>query len=369
MLGVLAQWYRESLVENIDMGIQHAIESGRWLNRAPSGYDMVDKELVPNEIAPLVVRIFELRAEGKSYNEIEQATGVLLSTVRHICGNRAYLGLTHRKGNWFPGRHQALVSPALFEAAQRGNPTGKRIGKDLLSGRVVCGHCGRRQSIESNGRGHGIYRCKHRGKGCAIPGRSAHGLLRAAVLAMDEIGTDTSLQAAIRQYIEQSAPGAQAAPPPSAGALSTLRRKRQKLLDLYYADKISPDTFNEEETRLSRQIRTLEQDAEATEAATQQRHRLADEFEAVAAMLREMDVDAIWDAANEREKRLLISEIVDKVIVHEDRLQVAVNGAPPITIALHEVGLRETKRPPSRAAGIGFDVSEGGLEPPHSYEY
>jgi hypothetical protein len=65
---VLAQYYSEGLVENVKMGNHQAIVGkGRWLNRAPTDYDMINGELHPNEDAYLVRRIFELRAEGRSF--------------------------------------------------------------------------------------------------------------------------------------------------------------------------------------------------------------------------------------------------------------------------------------------------------------
>lgn len=179
--GVIDQYYREGLVENVLMGnYQAVVVEGRWLNRAPSGYDMINGYLQVNEQSLLIRRVFELRAEGKSYPEIEAATGLKYSTMRHASSNRVYLGETRLREKFYPGIHEPLVSPELFEAAQRGNSTGKRIGTDLLSGRVVCSACGRRIAIEYNGRGNGIYRCKHRGKGCGMPGRSAKGLHLAA---------------------------------------------------------------------------------------------------------------------------------------------------------------------------------------------
>ncbi len=39
-----------------------------------------------------------------------------------------------------------------------------------------------------------------------------------------------------------------------------------------------------------------------------------------------MGTDAIWEAANETERTLLVNEMIEAVIVHEDRLQVAING-------------------------------------------
>lgn len=52
--GVFAQYYRDSLVENTKMGTRQAVESGRWVNRAPTGYRMVNKFLEPSEDAALV---------------------------------------------------------------------------------------------------------------------------------------------------------------------------------------------------------------------------------------------------------------------------------------------------------------------------
>ena len=141
--GVFAQFFRESVIENVKMGQRQAAEQGQWINRAPTGYDMVNGELVPNELAPIVARIFSLRITGASYAEIEAEVGIRYSTVRHIVMNRVYRGEARLRDEWFPGIHQALVSPADWDAAQRVNQTGRRIGKDLLAGRVRCGLCGR----------------------------------------------------------------------------------------------------------------------------------------------------------------------------------------------------------------------------------
>jgi site-specific DNA recombinase len=167
--GVFAQYYRDHIVENVRMGMRQAAETGRWQNRAPTGYDMVNGELVPNEAAPLVRRVFELRAEGKSYPAIESEVGFKYSTVRHICENRVYLGETRLRDEWFPGNHPAVVSVELFDTANRSHIPGRRRSKDMLSGKARCGPCGRVAGIEYNERNEGIYRCKHRGKGARSP--------------------------------------------------------------------------------------------------------------------------------------------------------------------------------------------------------
>lgn len=353
--GVLAQYYREGLIENVKLGNQQAIVGrGRWLNRPPTGYDMVNGLLQPNQDAFLVRRIFELRSEGRSYPAIEQLTGVKYSTVRQVCHNRVYLGETRLRDGWYPGVHEALVTPDLFASAQKGNPTGARIGTDLLSGRVVCGLCGKRIAIDSNGRNQGIYRCKHRGRGCDVPGRAARGVHQAARVAMRELARDQQLIDAIRTELDRRYASPRTAQPSRAADTAKLRKQRDKLLQLWYADKISAELFSEQERSLTAKISAVEQAAtEQLQLAEQRRHVVA-QFDELTEILRRLDIDAMWTAATPSERRRLVTELVDAVAIFADRLEVTIHGAPAITVLLSEVGLRER----SGTVGTGPCVSE-----------
>ena len=153
ILGSFAQFYREQLAENERMGMQQAVRQGKWVNRPKTGYDLVDGELVPNDMAPVVRRIFTMRAEGASQSMIENATGVKYSTVLSILGSRIYLGEVQLNGEWFPGHHEPIITPELFAAAHRGRTKGRRKGRDLLGGKIRCGLCHRLMSIDRNGQG------------------------------------------------------------------------------------------------------------------------------------------------------------------------------------------------------------------------
>lgn len=356
--GVFAQYYRDHIVENVTRAIEDGVKAGRWLNRAPTGYRMVDGALEPDEeVAPVVRRIFALRADGLSYRDIEDQTGVKYSTVRQILHNRAYLGEVKHKTDWYPGLHEPLVTPAEFEAAHRGHIPGRRRSRDLLSGRVRCGECKRVLGVECNDRSQAIYRCKHRGRGCGLPGRSARGLHRAAVLGLGLLGQDDELRAAIRADLSRHLD-----PTPledASQAVASLKRKRHLLLDLYYEDKITPDAFEQEERRLTAQISTLQAARDQEEEKAKTRSELAERFEEVAQLLATVDIDTVWQEADERERRVLIEDLVDAVYIYADHLRVVACGAPPLRVTLDEVGLR--------SAGMGPVVSEGGLEPPRPY--
>lgn len=351
ILGSFAQFYREQLAENVRMGMAQAARQGKWVNRPKTGYDLVDGELVPNEMAPIVRQIFRLRAQGLSQRDIEQATGVNYSTILTILRSRIYLGEVVLNGEWFPGRHTPLVTAEEFDAAHRGRIKGRRRGKDLLSGKVRCGLCDRLMPIETNGDGRSMYRCRHRGQGCAQPRRSNKGLLRAALLGIRLIADDEDLQAAIRNELARAGrPKRSDGGRPAArdSDVHALLEQRRKLLRLHSDGNISAELFAEEEDRLTHQLAAVRADLEVDQRVEEQLDDVAQRFEQVAQVLKELDLDQLWEAATDQERRVLLEELLDGVTVHPDHLEVTVHGAPRLNVLLSEVGLGE-----SQISGVG----------------
>ena len=295
-------------------------------------------------MAPLVQRAFALRAAGTSYLAVVSEIGLGYSTVRHICENRVYLGEVKLRDEWFPGKHQPL-----FNAASRVHTPGRRRSKALLSGKVRCGLCGRVAAIQYNERGQGFHRCKHRGDGCRQPARSANGLERAVVNALRVVKGDQDLQQAIRDELTAHRRINPPAGSSVASTITVLNGKLRKLLDLYYEDKISAESFTAEERRLTTQIATLEDEAAALRVEQANREELADRFDEIAELLATLDLDEFWEEATMAERRTLVGDLVDSVCMYPDQITVQMLGAPPILVTLDEVGLR---------AGIRTVVSE-----------
>lgn len=354
ILGSFAQFYREQLSENVRMGMHQAARQGRWTNRPPTGYDLVDGVLVANDDAVVVRQIYRLRLDGMSQREIAERTGVNHSTVLAILRNRTYLGLVKLNGEHFPGLHEALVSEEDFAAVSRGRIRGRRRGRDLMSGRVRCGLCERAMTLDTNGSGHSMYRCRHRGEGCELPRRSANGLLRAAVLGLRLIGRDEDLQAAIRTELRR---GRREGPQgsrrhrqdPPGRSLDSLTSERSKLLRLHYADQISAELFAEEERRLTLLIEAHQAENDHHDGDQAASEDLLVQFEAVAELLAELDLDRLWEAATDQERRILLDELLDRVAVFHDHLEVHVHGAPRINVTLAEVGLGQREQ----ISGVG----------------
>ena len=352
--GVFAQYYRDQLVENVKMGQRQAVECGRWINQAPTGYQMINKFLEPDGNGPLVVSVFELRAAGLGYQRIADEVGWKYGTVQHICQNRVYLGETQLKGEWFPGLHQPLVTEEQFNAAQRGHTKGQRRSRELLSGKVRCGLCGRVAGVAYNERGQVLYRCRNRGQGCKQPARSANGLHRAARLGLSLLGSDSDLMAAIASELSREAPDQVAKDRSLAASISALKVRQKKLLDLYYADQIEGGQFATENRDLARQVATMENERGDATRARDARTGAAAAFHRVTELLQSVDFGVLWDRATPAEKQTLVSDLIDSICFYPDQLTVQVVGAPPIKVELREVGL---------VVGIKPIVSEGRREP------
>ncbi len=352
ILGSFAQFYREQLVENVRMGTQQAVKQGRWVNRPKTGYSLSDGLLVPNEDAERVRSIFRFRAEGLSYREISERTGINYSTVNSILHSRIYLGEVLHNGEWFPGIHEALLTEEEFSAAHRGHVPGRRRGSDLLSGRVFCGLCGKRMAVEINGDSRCMYRCRSRGSGCDQPRRTNVGLLRAAVLGLALVSRDECLQEAIRRHLvgeSRTEPEARRRSRRGASeSLVTLNAERRKLLKLHYGGQISGEFFGVEERRISGQIEAIRSEVAEASTNTEQAQGVAERFEAVLQVLAALDIEMLWSAAEDKERRVLVDELLEGVSVFPDHLEVAVVGVPRLNVTLGEVGLKE-----SQNVGVG----------------
>jgi hypothetical protein len=235
-------------------------------------------------------------------------------------------------GEWFPGHHEALITPGVLSAATRCRTKGRPKGKDLLSGKVRCGMCQRLMALDQNGGGRKMYRCKHCGQGCAQPRRTNVGLLRAAVLGLQFIGDDEQLQHAIRR----------SPLPQRSGRPGRATSKAAAAV-------IGADLFAEEEARLAGAVKAAQCESEAAQAQADRSVDVARHFDDVAQMLAALDIQRTWAAANDAERRVLLDEFLEDITVLPDYMNVNVHGAPSIHVLYQEVGLKESG--PDRVGG------------------
>jgi site-specific DNA recombinase len=162
MLGVFAEFERETIIDRVIAGMERKAGRGEWVvGPRPFGYALPPKGtpgprhlLVDEDRAPLVPVIFDMYARQRLGS---QAIANWLNEQGHrtqrgkpwghtavltMLRNRAYVGEVFFRGTWHPSPHPSLVDPKLFDKAQRllaqrGEDVSKRASNPspyLLSG-------------------------------------------------------------------------------------------------------------------------------------------------------------------------------------------------------------------------------------------
>ena len=96
-----------------------------------------------------------------------------------------------------------------------------------------------------------------------------------------------------------------------ATTLKALSDERRKLLDLYYAEKISADGFHQEEARNAAAIEAVRQQLALEGHEERLKTDLEVRFEEVVGILRDLDMEAVWAEADKRERRVLVENLLD----------------------------------------------------------
>lgn len=136
-----AQFEREVTGERIRDKFAASKVKGLWMGGPiPLGYDVKDRALVANPKDAAIVRLIferyltlgcvqklkdELDAKGfKTKVRVSRAgnrsggTPYSRGAIHHLLRNRLYRGETHHAGKYYPGQHEAIVPPDVWEKVQ-----------------------------------------------------------------------------------------------------------------------------------------------------------------------------------------------------------------------------------------------------------
>lgn len=199
LLLLMASWYREQVRDSWATARERAVARGAYVSSTvPVGYRKRDDARLEPDVAwaAVVLEGFRRRAGGAAWVEIADvfnAAGLPVRyagdgdggarwtghTVAQVLRNRVYLGESRHGDYVNAAAHEAIVSPALFDAATvaRSVPA-PRTARDpaLLAGVLRCAGCGY-SMYQGRGRGAGgatilSYRCRGGGAGGRCPERA-----------------------------------------------------------------------------------------------------------------------------------------------------------------------------------------------------
>lgn len=178
ILASIAEFESEVIRESWAAAHAHAIDRGVKISHTANlGYRFGDGHRleVVEEERGLVVELFERRAAGASWSELDELLverGVELSrsTVIRSLRNRVYLGEASFGELVNVEAHEPLVAVAVFDAVQARFAAGRerharydRAVRSLLAGIARCGSCGSRMRRGPAGQQKvGMYACRNR---------------------------------------------------------------------------------------------------------------------------------------------------------------------------------------------------------------
>lgn len=202
MLESMNEFYSAELSQKVNRGLAESFQKGHYLKRIPPfGYQIIGKKLVPDdETAPIAAEIFQRYADGARIVDIVNWLNGLgmtnqkgnawrpmnVSTHLH---NRTYMGEYYYGQFEEPMPCPALVAPELFQKVQErlekyANRRRQRTDFDfILTGKLVCAHCGHSVSGSTANEKNHYYYCRH----CAkehrhcIPAEYLHDRVRDAL--------------------------------------------------------------------------------------------------------------------------------------------------------------------------------------------
>jgi site-specific DNA recombinase len=355
--GLLSLWAEkkdERLGQKVQAAMRRKAVKGEVLGRPPFGYRVGPRrrlEIVPEEAA--VVRyIFRLylrdglgiRLIARRLNEEGVRThrdGLWsMVTVRDILRNRSYLGTYSRFGVRVPASHPALISSDDFRRVQerlssRRQEKGKRqTSLFLLSGLAYCGYCdnkmigvsrrqrGRRRDGTEKWAEYRYYQCESRTNRslCDYHTRRAGqleeevrqallGNKSSAVVAAPKAGDDAAL-------LEE----AEARCRRLRGRLRRLDKRLEEYMNEAVRGRLSGERMRSLSVDVAAEGLSLEESlAEAERFVKQQASAAERQQQKERALARLRDE---WDQLAPLEQQSLLGELLERVVVWDDRLRV-----------------------------------------------
>lgn len=117
--GKLLETFRKASNRNIE-GMQKKAQEGRVMSRAPFGYKIESKQLIPDEQNKLLIEeIFRTFLESDmSLNQLAKKYNFSVNGLKKILKNFTYIGKVKFSGQIIQGKHQPLITTELFNKVQ-----------------------------------------------------------------------------------------------------------------------------------------------------------------------------------------------------------------------------------------------------------
>ncbi len=119
IIGAFAEFERNIIGDRTKFGMERKAKEGGFIAKAPRGYKLLNKHLVPDDNPQQIVQIFEEFFNTKtSITRLAKKYGMTTAGMKKLLQNTTYLGKVKFGDQESQGTHQPLVSQDLFNKVQ-----------------------------------------------------------------------------------------------------------------------------------------------------------------------------------------------------------------------------------------------------------
>lgn len=323
MLGIMsafAQLERETIRERTRLGMLERVKSGLWMGggRVPFGYDY-DKEkgiLVPNGDAQTVRDIYSLYLDGYSTRKIALMTGLKYERLAiQILKRKSNTGSIVYKGTEYENCHEPIVSKETYEEAMKQMKLRGKSGggaKCLLAGLIYCGVCGAKMRYQKwSGGEYKIY-CYSKDK--AKTHLSKGGDCGNARIDASELENTVLSDLFSLSYKNDESDNGVDALKILENTVLNCKKRLSRLYDLYSSaeDEILLDEIKRKKDELAKAQLEYENMKLSREKSA----------EAIKQISKIGTVKGAWESMTIDEKRNVLRELIDKIVVTYDRIEI-----------------------------------------------
>jgi site-specific DNA recombinase len=285
----IAKQYINRLTDDAKRSMDHKIQNGEWIAKAPVGYKNITDETtgkrtvaLDEERAFLVRRIFQEYSTGcysleevaglaKGWGLSNVKSGRPLSTkqVHEIMQNPFYYGSMRIKGNLYPHCYPPIIDVGLFDKCQKTRTRTKKVPfaktekPFVFRGLLTCAKCGCAYSSEIKKERY-IYLRPTKSKGsCDCFQINEKVILDQVAEVFDKIKVPAHLMEPIRQYLKDSLASQKSE---YEAALTSIKAKHARictmqtnLLDMRLDGSITKDEYDKKAYSLQQERMGLEQ--------------------------------------------------------------------------------------------------------------
>lgn len=327
MLGILsafAQLERENIRERTRMGMKERVKSGLWPGggKVPFGYDYCPEKgiLVPNKDAETVRKIYELYLLGYSPLQIANLTGLKYERLAiQILKRKSNTGYIEYNGEIYKGKHEPLISEEIYNNAMefmhQRSKTKATSSEHLLTGLLICGECGAKMHYKKWGKGGYKIICYSRDKSKKHLAKSSE--------CQNKLFWDFEIEDVILKDLFSAKIKKTIIKPEKMkkSILSMLNEKKaileKKLKRLYLL--YSEDTND----ILLNTINDIKEEIHLKEKQIQNEIKNSSIEKKLSSAQKKLEtIKDTWDYMTIREKRNLIRDLIEKIVVKENNISI-----------------------------------------------